>query len=100
MNNYNKPFKIGDVNVGGPIVLAPMAQISNSAFRQIIKDMGANLIYAEMVSDKAICYDNEKTKDLLAMTEKERPIAQQVFGSDKNSFKIATQKIIDLFFFL
>ncbi len=96
MNNYNKPFKIGDVNVGGPIVLAPMAQISNSAFRQIIKDMGANLIYAEMVSDKAICYDNEKTKDLLAMTEKERPIAQQVFGSDKNSFKIATQKIIDL----
>ena len=95
MNNYNKPFKIGDVNVGGPIVLAPMAQISNSAFRQIIKDMGANLIYAEMVSDKAITYNNQKTIDMLYMTEEERPIVQQIFGSDKESFVIAAKYIYE-----
>ena len=95
MNTYNRKFNIGSVQINGPIVLAPMAQISNSSFRQIIKEMGANLIYAEMVSDKAICYDNEKTINLLKMTEKERPIAQQIFGSDKESFKIATKKVIE-----
>lgn len=68
------------------IVLAPMAGISNSAYRTIIKDMGCGLIYAEMVSDKAISYGNEKTIDMLYMTDYERPIAQQIFGSDKDSF--------------
>ena len=56
--------------------------------------MGCGLIYAEMVSDKAICYDNEKTKDMLYMTEEERPIAQQIFGSDKESF-VKAAKIIE-----
>ena len=93
---YIKEFYIGDVLIKGPIVLAPMADISNTAFRQIIKSMGANLMYAEMVSDKAIVYDNEKTKNLLKMEEKERPISQQIFGSDKNSFVEATDKIIRL----
>lgn len=56
--------------------------------------MGCGLIYAEMVSDKAICYDNEKTMDMLYMTEEERPIAQQIFGSDKESF-VKAAKIIE-----
>lgn len=86
-------WKIDNINIDGPIVLAPMAGISNSAYRQIIKEMGANLIYAEMVSDKAIVYNNEKTYDLLKMTDMERPIAQQIFGSDKESFVEAAKKI-------
>ena len=78
--------KIGNVEVNKKVVLAPMAGISNSAFRRICKSMGADLVYAEMVSDKAIIYDNEKTKQMLYLTEEERPIAQQIFGSDIESF--------------
>lgn len=79
-------FKIGNIELKNNIVIAPMAGISNSAFRRIVKEMGAGLIYAEMVSDKAIIYDNEKTKQMLYLTEEERPIAQQIFGSDIESF--------------
>lgn len=86
-------WKIGDVEISGPIVLAPMAGISNSAYRRIIKEMGADLIYAEMVSDKAVTFENAKTMDLLKMTDYERPIAQQIFGSDKDSFVQAAKKI-------
>lgn len=86
-------WKIGDVEISGPIVLAPMAGISNSAYRKIIKEMGADLIYAEMVSDKAIVYNNEKTLDLLKMEDFERPIAQQIFGSDVQSFVEAARTI-------
>ncbi len=84
---------IGNVEIPNRIVLAPMAGISNSAYRRIVKEMGVGLIYAEMVSDKAICYNNEKTYDLLKMREEERPIVQQIFGSDKESFVIAAKKI-------
>ena len=87
-------FKIGDVEVKNRVVLAPMAGVCNSAFRRIIKEMGCGLLYAEMVSDKAIVYDNEKTKNMLYMTEEERPIAQQIFGSDKDSF-VKAAKIIE-----
>ncbi|MCR5308281.1 MAG: tRNA-dihydrouridine synthase [bacterium] len=58
-------FKIGNIELKNRIVLAPMAGISNTSYRKIIKEMGAGLIYAEMVSDKAIMYGNEKTIELL-----------------------------------
>lgn len=86
-------WHIGNVEIKNKVVLAPMAGISNFAYRSIIKEMGAGLIYAEMVSDKAIMYDNSKTLDMLYMEEKERPISQQIFGSDKESFVIAAKKI-------
>lgn len=79
-------FKIGNIEIKNNVVLAPMAGICNSAFRRIVKEFGAGLIYAEMVSDKAIVYENEKTKKMLYMTDEERPISQQIFGSDVNSF--------------
>ena len=79
-------MKIGNVEIKGKVVLAPMAGICNSAFRKIIKEQGAALIYAEMVSDKAIFYNNNKTKEMLFMEEVERPIVQQVFGSDVDTF--------------
>lgn len=88
-------WNIGNVKIDNPIVLAPMSGISNSAFRRIAKEMGCGLTVAEMVSDKAIMYGNEKTIDMLYMTEKERPISQQIFGSDENSFVIAAKYIYE-----
>lgn len=87
-------WKIGNVEIKNQIVLAPMAGYSNTSFRKIIKQMGCGLIYAEMVSDKAIQYQSQKTLELLKMSEKERPIAQQIFGCDQESFVIAA-KIVE-----
>ena len=86
-------MKIGNIEILNKCVLAPMAGVSNSAYRRIAKEMGCGLIYAEMVSDKAIFYNNKKTIDMLYMTDDERPIAQQIFGSDKESFVVAAKYI-------
>ena len=86
-------WKIGNVEIKNQVVLAPMAGISNTAYRQIIKEMGAGLIFAEMVSDKALVYGSEKTFDLLKMSDMERPIAQQIFGSDVDSFVKAAKLV-------
>ncbi len=88
-------WKIGDVLIKNQVVLAPMASISNSAFRRIAKEMGAGLVVAEMVSDKAIYYQSKKTLDMLYMTEEERPISQQIFGSDKETFVYAAKYIYE-----
>ena len=85
--------KIGNIEINGKVVLAPMAGICNSAFRKIIKEQGAALIYAEMVSDKAIFYKNNKTKEMLFMESIERPIVQQIFGSDVDTFVEAAKYI-------
>ena len=86
-------FKIGNVELKNNVVLAPMAGISNSAYRTIIKEMGAGLVVCEMVSDKAIYYGSKKTIDMLYMTDFERPISQQIFGSDKETFVTAAKFI-------
>ena len=88
-------FKIGNIEIKNNVVLAPMAGISNSAYRTIIKEMGCGLIYAEMVSDKAITYGSKKTIDMLYMTDFERPISQQIFGSDKESFVTSAKYIYE-----
>lgn len=87
-------WTLGNIEINGPIVIAPMAGISNSAYRRIIKKMGADLIYAEMVSDKALVFKNEKTYDLLKMRSEEKPIVQQIFGSDVKSF-VEAAKIVE-----
>lgn len=88
-------FQIGNIKFKNNVVLAPMAGICNSGYRRIIKEMGCGLIYAEMVSDKAIYYGSKKTIDMLYMTEEERPITQQIFGSDKESFVMAAKYIYE-----
>ena len=89
-------WKIGNVTIKNQVVLAPMAGICNSAFRRICKEMGCGLVYAEMVSDKAITFHNQKTLDMLYMTEEERPLVQQIFGNDKESFVEAAKYIYDV----
>lgn len=86
-------WKIGNVEIENQVVLAPMAGICDTAFRSIIKSMGCGLIETEMVSDKAIMYENYKTQEMLVMNESERPIAQQIFGCEEKSFRIASKYI-------
>ena len=88
-------FYIGNVKIDNRIVLAPMAGVCNSAFRKIIKEMGCGLLYAEMVSDKALVYNSKKTIDMLYMEESERPIAQQIFGSDVETFVKAAKFVCE-----
>ena len=88
-------WNIGNVKIKNQVVLAPMAGVCNSAYRKICKEMGCGLVYAEMVSDKAITFGNQKTLDMLYMTDKERPIVQQIFGSDRESFVVAAKYIYE-----
>ena len=88
-------WKIGNVEIENQVVLAPMAGICDTAFRSIVKSMGRGLIETEMVSDKAIMYENFKTQDMLVMNESERPIAQQIFGCEVESFRIASRYIYE-----
>ena len=89
-------WKIGNVEVKNNIVLAPMAGVCNSAFRRIIKEMGCGLVYAEMVSDKGLVYNSKKTKDMLYVSDYERPIAQQIFGSDVDTFVEAAKMVYEI----
>ncbi|AIO18310.1 tRNA-dihydrouridine synthase C [Candidatus Izimaplasma bacterium HR1] len=78
-------FKIGNVEIKNKVIIAPMAGVSNIAFRTIMKEFGAGLIYAEMVSDKALSFRNEKTLKMIRVVPEERPLSMQVFGGDKES---------------
>ena len=89
-------WKIGNVEIKNNIVLAPMAGVCNSAFRRIIKEMGCGLVYAEMVSDKGLVYNSKKTKDMLYVSDYERPIAQQIFGSDVDTFVEAAKMVYEI----
>ena len=88
-------WKIGNVKIDNQIVLAPMAGICDSSFRRIVKSIGCGLIETEMVSTRAIMHLNRKTREMLEMTDYERPIAQQIFGSDSESFKNASAYIFE-----
>ena len=89
-------WKIGNVEIKNNIVLAPMAGVCNLAFRRIIKEMGCGLVYAEMVSDKGLVYNSKKTKDMLYVSDYERPIAQQIFGSDVDTFVEAAKMVYEI----
>lgn len=73
-------WKIGNVEIENQIAIAPMAGISNVAFRELIKEFGAGLIYSEMVSDKAICFNNKKSMQMLEVSKHEHPLVMQLFG--------------------
>jgi nifR3 family TIM-barrel protein len=87
-------FNIGDVNIKNPVVLAPMAGVCNSAFRLLIKEFGAGLVCAEMVSDKALLYNNQKTLDMLYIDEREKPLSLQIFGGEVDSL-VEAAKFVD-----
>ncbi|WP_339060667.1 tRNA dihydrouridine synthase DusB [Tepidibacillus marianensis] len=87
-------MKIGNVQLENNVVLAPMAGVSNYAFRSIARQFGTGLVTAEMVSDKAIMQKNEKTLKMIEVMEDEKPLSLQIFGGDKESLVVAA-KVID-----
>ena len=88
-------FYIGNVEIKNQVILAPMAGITSTTYRRICKNMGAGLVVAEMVSDKALVYESKKTFELLKMYEDERPISQQVFGGEAKTMGEAAKIILD-----
>lgn len=87
-------FKIGNVEIRKPIIVAPMAGISNGAFRELCYKFGAGMTCCEMVSDKAIYYKNKKTYDMLEVDDAFHPISLQLFGYDIDTMVYAA-KVLD-----
>ncbi|MBO6016273.1 MAG: tRNA dihydrouridine synthase DusB [Lachnospiraceae bacterium] len=75
-------LKIGNVTLDSPIILAPMAGVTDLPFRLLCKEQGAGMVCMEMVSAKAIYYNNKNTESLLEIHPDERPVSLQLFGSD------------------
>lgn len=88
-----KTLTIGNITLDNPLILAPMAGVTDLPFRRICHEMGAGLVCMEMVSAKAICYHNKNTKDLLNIASDEHPVSLQLFGSDPDSMSEATKMI-------
>lgn len=87
-------MKIGNVQLDNNVILAPMAGVSNQAFRLIARQFGTGLVITEMISDKALVIKNEHTLKMIEIDEEERPIGLQLFGSEKESL-VEAAKIID-----
>ncbi|HAG68901.1 MAG TPA: tRNA dihydrouridine synthase DusB [Lachnospiraceae bacterium] len=75
-------IKIGDTELKNPWILAPMAGVSDLPFRLLALEMGAGLVCTEMISAKAILYNNKNTRELMRLGEQEHPVSLQLFGSD------------------
>lgn len=90
---YLNKLKIGDVELENNIILAPMAGITDRAFRIICKEYGAGAVCTEMVSAKAIMYGDEKTKLLLNTKGEKHPVIAQIFGSDVEAMKTAAKYV-------
>ena len=84
-------MKIGSVTVNGKLYLAPMAGVTDLAFRQICRELGADMSCTELVSAKALCYQDKKSRGLLKLADNERPAAAQIFGSDAGCMAEAAQ---------
>ena len=87
-------MKIGNIEIKNKIVSGPMAGFTNLPYREMAKEFGCGLVYAEMVSDKALCYKNENTWQMLRISKSEHPVAMQLFGHDLESM-VEAAKIID-----
>ena len=88
-------LKIGDVTLDNPIILAPMAGVTDLPFRLLCREQGAGLVCMEMVSAKAIYYQNKNTEELLTIHPKEVPASLQLFGSDPAILAEMAAKIED-----
>lgn len=89
-------LKIGNVTLENNLILAPMAGVTDLPFRLLCKEQGAGLVCMEMVSAKAILYDNKNTKSLLEIDEKEQPVSLQLFGSDADIMSEMAKRIEEL----
>ena len=83
MMGQMKPFSIGNVRIDPPLALAPMAEVTDTYYRSLIKELGgAGLVVSEFISAEGLTRDNARTKQMLAFSEAERPVAIQIYGGD------------------
>ncbi len=88
-------MRIGSVILENNVIAAPMAGVTDLPFRLLLKEQGAGLVCSEMVSAKAIYYNNKNTEPLMMVDEKERPFSLQLFGSDPELMAEMVRKIED-----
>lgn len=88
--------KIGSVEIGGPLILAPMAGVTDFAFRGVCRTCGAALTATEMVSAKALTYGDEKTKALLYIPPEEHPSCAQIFGHEPEVMAAAARLALEI----
>ncbi len=84
-------MKIGKLKLANPVILAPMAGVTDQPFRRLVREMGCGLVYSEMVSDMGLVYQNERTLEMLRIEADERPVALQIFGSDPEAMAKAAK---------
>ena len=89
-------MQIGNVNIDGRLFLAPMAGVTDAAFRHVCREMGAALTATEMVSAKALCYHDKKTADLLRCLPGDRPVAAQIFGHEPETMAEGARLALEL----
>lgn len=89
-------MQIGNVTISDPYVLAPMAGVTDLPFRLLCKEQGAGLLCMEMISAKALQYNNQNTKAMLSIHEKEYPVSLQLFGSDPKIIAEQARRIEEL----
>lgn len=93
---YLRKLKIGNVELDNNLILAPMAGVTDLPFRRVCKEFRPGLVCTEMVSSKAIFYDDSKTKLLMRTEGEERPISMQIFGSDEETMGFAAKFVSGL----
>lgn len=86
-------LKIGNIQLDHPFLLAPLAGVSDAPFRRICRQLGAAMVYSEMVSAKGMYYNDKNTERLLYMYEEERPTAFQIFGSEPEMIAYAAREL-------
>ena len=89
-------MKIGNVTLGNPLVLAPMAGVTDLVFRLLCKEQGCGLVYTEMVSAKGIYYNNKNTGILLEVNPEEKPVSLQLFGRDPKIMSEMAKRIEEI----
>ena len=86
-------FRIGEIEFHKPVILGPMAGVTDLPFRLLCKEQGADLVCMEMISAKAIYYNNRNTKELMQIHPEEGPVSLQLFGSDPEIMGLMAAKI-------
>ena len=90
-------FKIGNIKIDQPAILAPMAGVTDHPFRLICKRLGAGIVYTEFVSAEGIIRENEKTLDMIRFVDEERPIGIQIFGDNPKTVGLSAKYISENF---
>jgi len=90
-------MQIGDLNIANPILLAPMAGVTDYPFRVLCKEQGAGVVYSEFVSAHGIIRENAKTWHMIEFTDFERPIGIQIFGDSPEVMSRAAKMVVDKF---